>query len=402
MTTRTSTQALIDEFARTTDQIVSLDELRALLDSGRQLRIKYGVDVTAPTLHTGHAVNMWMMRRLQDEGHKVVFLIGDFTTRIGDPTGRSGTRPQTSREDIERNAEEFIEQAKMVLRFDDPELIEIRRNSEWLDPLGLDRFLELLAMLTHSRLVSRDMFKRRIAEGHEIHMHEMLYPVLQGYDSFALESDLTIIGTDQLFNEMLGRFYQEKLGQVPQVVITTRITPGIDGGQKQSKSIGNYVGLAHSPRDKFGRLMRVPDALVRDYLETYTALEMPVIDEIAKLGEGDPLEAKKRMSCAVVARYHGDEVAQAERDWFEKTFARKEVSEDAAEETFDASPVQVADLVRRGLGDDQSNSQVRRLVEQGGVRIDGEKASDAFAEVDLAGSPLVQIGKRIVFRAVAG
>jgi tyrosyl-tRNA synthetase len=186
---------LLSSFARTTDEIFSLDELKLLLDSGRKLRIKYGVDVTAPQLHIGHAVNLWMMRALQDAGHKVIFLIGDYTTSIGDPTGKNKLRPIISNEEIKANTEMFIRQVKMVLRFE-PELLEIRRNSEWLDKLSSRELLNLLSMVTHNRLLSREMFQRRISAGEDIYMHEAIYPVLQGYDSVALESDLTIIGTD--------------------------------------------------------------------------------------------------------------------------------------------------------------------------------------------------------------
>ncbi|MDP7552581.1 MAG: tyrosine--tRNA ligase, partial [Nitrospinaceae bacterium] len=238
-----SGKKLLESFARTSEEIFSLNEFEELLKSGKQIRIKYGVDVTSPFLHIGHAVNLWMMRELQELGHKVIFLIGDFTTQIGDPTGRSDTRPIILREEIEKNAEEFIRQAKMVLRFDDPNLLEVRKNSEWFSEYSLSDFLKLLAMVTHARLISRDMFQRRIEKQEDIYMHEMIYPILQGYDSYVLESDLTIIGSDQLFNEMLGRFYQQKLGQKPQVIITTKITPGIDGKAKQSKSLDNYIGL---------------------------------------------------------------------------------------------------------------------------------------------------------------
>jgi len=220
-----STPNILEQFARTTEEVFSLQELQQLLDSRRQLRIKYGVDLTAPHLHIGHAVNLWMMRQLQDLGHKVLFLIGDVTTRIGDPTGRNTLRPLVPLAEIEANAQAFLAQARMVLRCDDPDLYEVRRNSEWYEPMSAAELLRLLSMITHARLASRDMFRERIQQGLDIHMHEMIYPALQGYDSFALQSDLTIIGSDQLFNEMMGRLYQERLGQPPQVIITTKITP---------------------------------------------------------------------------------------------------------------------------------------------------------------------------------
>ena len=197
----------LDLLGRTVDEAFTLDELRARLAEGRPLRIKYGVDVTAPFLHIGHAVNLWLMRHLQDAGHKVLFLIGDFTTRIGDPTGKNHARREIPRDEIEANAQEFIRQVALVLRTD-PEVFEVRRNSEWYEKMTLDGFMSLLAMVTHARLIQRDMFQRRLQNGMDIHMHEMLYPVLQGYDSVMLESDLTIVGSDQLFNELMGRFYR--------------------------------------------------------------------------------------------------------------------------------------------------------------------------------------------------
>jgi len=275
---------LLESFSRTTDEIFSLNEFEELIDSKKKIRIKYGVDVTSPYLHIGHAVNLWMMRELQDLGHKVVFLIGDFTTQIGDPTGRNNTRPIIPQSEIDKNAEEFLRQAKMVLRFDDPDLLDVRRNSEWFSKYQLSEFLKLLSMVTHSRLISRDMFQRRIKNQEDIYLHEMIYPILQGYDSYVLESDLTIIGSDQLFNEMLGRFYQQRFGQKPQVIITTKITQGIDGKAKQSKSLDNYIGLGHSSRDKFGRCMKVPDELIMDYLKIYTKVPKEEISIDRKRG----------------------------------------------------------------------------------------------------------------------
>src|SRR5215472_8443945 len=233
-----------------------------------------------------------MMRQLQDLGHKVLFLIGDATTRIGDPTGRNTLRPLIPAEEIEANAQAFLSQAGMVLRCDDPQLYEVRRNSEWCESMSAAELLRLLSMVTHDRLASRDMFRERVRSGQDTHMHEMIYPVLQGYDSFALASDLTIIGSDQLFNEMMGRFYQERLGQAPQVIITTRITPGLDGKAKQSKSLGNYVGLSHSPRDKFGRVMTLPDHLLLPYLEVYTDVPLEMVAEIATRVRDEPMKWK--------------------------------------------------------------------------------------------------------------
>ncbi len=267
---------VLDRLRRTTDSIVGEADLSERLASGRPLRIKYGVDCTAPDLHLGHAVNLWMMRQLQDLGHQVVFLLGDLTTRVGDPTGRSETRPVLTPEEIEANALSFLEQVSLVLRTD-PAVFEVRRNSEWYDAMPVAELLSLFAQVTHAQLMSRDMFRDRVAAGREIAVHELIYPVLQGYDSFAMRSDLTIVGSDQLFNEQLGRHFQQRLGAAPQVVITTTITPGIDGRAKQSKSLNNYIGLTDSPRDKFGKLMSIPDSLVEPYARVYTELPLETV-----------------------------------------------------------------------------------------------------------------------------
>ncbi len=401
-TATTSTAEVLAAFARTTEQTYSPDELRALLDAGRQLRIKYGVDVTAPYLHIGHAVNLWMMRRLQDLGHRVLFLIGDFTTRIGDPTGRNKARPVIPPEEIEANAQQFIAQARMVLRFDDPNLLEIRRNSEWYDAMPASELLRLLALVTHGRLIARDMFQARIAAGHDIHMHELVYPVLQGYDSWALRSDLTIIGTDQLYNEMLGRFMQERLGQPPQVIITTKITPGLDGKAKQSKSLGNYVGLGHSPRDKYGRLMSLPDALIPDYLRVYTELPLERVAGVAARLADAPLACKHAMAHAIVARYHGAAVADAERDWFIATFSRHEAPADMPELWLAAGePLPAIELVSQqsgATGATRSKSALRRLFAQRAVVCDGRTLTDPDELAIPRDGMVFQVGKRAWFR----
>ncbi|HWU28267.1 MAG TPA: tyrosine--tRNA ligase, partial [Microbacterium sp.] len=261
---------------RTIDAIVDEHALRAKLESGRQLRIKYGVDLTAPDLHLGHAVNLWLMRHLQDNGHRVVFLLGDLTTRVGDPTGKSETRPVLTAEQIEQNAQAFLDQVSIVLDTA-PEVFEVRRNSEWFDRMPVAELLSLFSMTTHAQLMARDMFRERLAQGREIALHELTYPVLQGYDSFAMQSDLTIVGSDQLFNEMMGRQFQQRLGESPQSLITTVITPGLDGGPKQSKSLGNYIALTDSATDKFGKAMSLPDELVGIWAGAYTTLPDEVV-----------------------------------------------------------------------------------------------------------------------------
>lgn len=393
-----TTDQLLEALARTTEETYAPGELRALLDSGRQLRIKYGVDVTAPYLHIGHAVNLWMMRRLQDQGHRVLFLIGDFTTRIGDPTGRNKTRPEIAPAEIEANAERFIAQARMVLRFDDPNLLEIRRNSEWYEAMSAGELLRLFSLVTHARLMARDMFQTRVALGQEIHIHELVYPILQGYDSWALRSDLTIVGTDQLYNEMFGRFMQEKLGQPPQVIITTKITPGLDGKAKQSKSLGNYVGLGHSPRDIYGRLMTLPDALIPEYLRVYTEMPLAEIAEIGARLASDPLSCKHALAHAVVARYHGAVVADAEREWFIATFSRRQAPADMPELWVRAEAVPAIELMRRYFGAARSKSALRRLFAQRAVVVDGATLTEPDEPVAPRDGTVVQVGKRTWFR----
>ena len=393
-----SNKKLLESFARTSEEIFSLNEFEELLKSGKQIRIKYGVDVTSPFLHIGHAVNLWMMRELQELGHKVIFLIGDFTTQIGDPTGRSDTRPIIPREEIEKNAEEFIRQAKMVLRFDDPNLLEIRKNSEWFSEYSLADFLKLLAMVTHARLISRDMFQRRIEKQEDIYMHEMIYPILQGYDSYVLESDLTIIGSDQLFNEMLGRFYQQKLGQKPQVIITTKITPGIDGKAKQSKSLDNYIGLGHSSRDKFGRSMKIPDELIVDYLKIYTNVPMDEISRVEKEIPSDPMRWKKFLAREILKRYHNEADVQNEQEWFENTFSKKITPDDIPVLEVDESQWVAIDLVKKYFDKSKSNSELRRLFKQGAVSLNDQKISAFDEKVDVASEDVVKVGKRTWFK----
>jgi len=389
---------LLESFSRTTDDFFSLKEFEVLLDSNKKIKIKYGVDVTSPFLHIGHAVNLWMMRELQDLGHKVIFLIGDFTTQIGDPTGRSNTRPIIPQEEIDKNAEEFIRQAKMVLRFDDPNLLEIRRNSEWFSKYKLSDFLKLLSLVTHARLISRDMFQKRISNQEDIYLHEMIYPILQGYDSYVLESDLTIIGSDQLFNEMLGRFYQQKFGQTPQVIITTKITQGIDGKAKQSKSLDNYIGLGHSSRDKFGRCMKIPDNLIVDYLSIYTKVSSDDISIINKNVSSDPMKYKKFLAGEIIKRYHSEATALSELEWFENTFSKKITPEDIPVLELDEFSWVAMDLLKKYFNSSKSSSEVRRLFQQGAVSVNSKKIPSFDTPVKLDSGDIVKVGKRTWFK----
>jgi tyrosyl-tRNA synthetase len=387
--------AVVDRLRRTTDSIVGEADLLERLGSGRPLRIKYGVDCTAPDLHLGHAVNLWMMRQLQDLGHRVVFLLGDLTTRVGDPTGRSETRPVLTPEEIEVNAQSFLDQISLVLRTD-PDVFEVRRNSEWYDGMNVAELLSLFGQVTHAQLMARDMFRERVAAGREIAVHELIYPVLQGYDSFAMRSDLTIVGSDQLFNEQLGRHFQQRLGAPPQVVMTTTITPGIDGRAKQSKSLKNYIALTDSPGDKFGKLMSIPDDLVESYARVYTELSLDVVAALgsaAATGGPEARDAKLRLAAAVVTRYHGAGAARSELEAFKRMFSDRERPSEMPEIVV-AGPVATALELLQAARPAASKSELRRLIRQGAVTINGTRADDPATTIDLSTEVILKSGSR--------
>ncbi len=391
---------LIEKIGRSIDEIYSLDELKNKLAEKRPLRIKYGVDVTAPFLHIGHAVNLWMMRYLQEQGHIVVFLIGDFTTRIGDPTGKSKTRNIIPEEAIKQNAQKFIEQVGSILHTN-PEVFEIRKNSEWYDKMPTSEFFSLASMITHAKLIQRDMFQKRINVGNEIFMHEILYPILQGYDSVVLKSDLTIVGSDQLFNELIGRCYQEKFSQSPQIVITTKITPGTDGAEKQSKSLGNYIALADTSRDKFGKIMSIPDSLIVQYLEVYTEVSLEEIGEMKKSlksGKVNPMELKKYLAEKLVERYHGSNTAKKEKEWFECTFSERNTPNDIPE-VIVGSNKNLLDILKICMPE-SSNSDIKRLVRNGAVSCNQNKIEDLNKEYNFHNGDVVKVGKRKWFRMI--
>lgn len=390
-----TTAKTLRHLSRNVDTIIGEADLVERLDSGRPLRIKYGVDCTAPHLHIGHAVNLWMMRSLQDLGHRVVFLLGDLTTQIGDPTGKSSTRPVLSIDEIEANSVAFLQQVSMVLNTA-PEVFEVRRNSEWFGSMSVAELLGLFSMVTYGQLMARDMFRDRVAQGREIALHELTYPVLQGFDSVALHSDLTIVGSDQLFNEMMGRHYQEHMGMRPQVLITTTITPGLDGGPKQSKSLNNYVALTDTPADKFGKIMSLPDDLTGMFARAYTDLplgEVGRLSEAARKGGKPARDAKMCMAEAIVARYHGPAEGSRQKTSFLHVFSDGGQPEDLPKLPLEPGRLTVLELLSRaepGL----TNNERRRLVAQGGVRLDGDKVSRAEEWVEPRSGMVLRVGKR--------
>ncbi|MCB9528794.1 MAG: tyrosine--tRNA ligase [bacterium] len=384
-----------DELFAGAVEIIGREELEKKIRAGKRLVVKHGVDPTARDIHLGYAVNYQAMRRFQDAGHTVVLLIGDFTTRIGDPTGKDKTRPQLSRDEIEANIESMLRQVDRVL---DVETLVIRRNSEWLDPMSLADFLSLGTRLSAARLWERDMFQRRLAAGEGVMVHEFLYPVLQGYDSYALQSDITINGSDQKFNELMGRQIQQLYGQDPQALMIMPMLPGTDGVEKMSQSLGNYIGLAEAPEQQYGKVMSIPDALMPTFYRLATripAAETEVIIARLEAGALGPMDAKMRLGRAIVEQYHSAEAAAAAEEHFVRVFRDKEAPEEIEEVALAAAelPLGLLDvLCRAGLT--ASNGEARRVIKQGGLRLDGEPIRDERFEFVGPGEHLIQKGKR--------
>jgi len=378
--------------------IVPAAALRDKLASGRALIVKLGVDPTAPDLHLGHAVPLRKLRQFQDLGHTVVLIIGDFTALIGDPSGRSSTRPALTPEEIEANAATYIEQAFKIL---DPARTVMRRNSEWLGGLDFAKILWLTSQFTVARILERDDFQKRYREGVGISLHELLYPMAQAYDSVAISADVELGGTDQLFNLLAGRELMEKLDMEPQVCLTLPLLEGTDGVQKMSKSYGNYIGLTDAPENMFGKVMSIPDALMMKYYRLCTALPVAEIDGIeADLAGGSvhPNEAKRRLARDIVTLYHDEQAARAAEEAFDRVFKRGELPEDVPDVRVEpADPVHLPMLLKvAGLA--STTSEGRRLIDQGAVRIDGKPVDLGPGEYDVAWSAVegrvVQAGKR--------
>jgi tyrosyl-tRNA synthetase len=376
-----------DELLPEVDWIAKLARSEA---TGVPLRIKLGLDPTAPDIHVGHTVVLNKMRQLQDLGHTVIFLIGDFTSMIGDPSGRNATRPPLTREQIEANAQTYYRQASLVL---DPERTEIRYNSEWSDPLGARGMIELAAKYTVARMLERDDFTRRYKAGTPISVHELLYPLMQGYDSVALKSDLELGGTDQKFNLLVGRALQVEYAQEPQCILTMPLLEGLDGVEKMSKSKGNYIGIAEPANTMFAKLLSISDTLMWKY---FTLLSFRPEDEIDRLRSEveqgrNPKEAKVLLAREITARFHGAAAADAAEADFELR-ARGGVPESIPEVTLAGAPLGIGTLLKQAALA-PSTSEALRLVDQGGVRVDGDTVTDRGLKLG-AGRYVVQVGKR--------
>jgi tyrosyl-tRNA synthetase len=375
-----------------------LKKLQASYEKRSPLRVKMGFDPTAPDLHLGHTVPLERMRRFQDLGHTVIFLIGDFTASIGDPTGRNTTRPPLSDEQIAANAETYKNQVFKIL---DRGRTEVRFNSEWLRPLGSTGMIQLAARYTLARMLERDDFKKRWEKEVPIALHELLYPLAQGYDSVALKADVELGSSDQLFNLLVGRQLQKEYGQAPQVCLTGPLLEGIDArevdgkivGDKMSKSLGNYVGIDEPPQEQYGKLMSISDGLMWRY---YELLSRRSLAEIQALRREHPKAAKSELAKEIVARYHGQDAARTAEEQFELVHKRREVPEEVEEREISreagAESVPLAKTLAQ-LGLASSGSEARRLIAQGGVSVEGERVSDPNAKL-RPGVHLLKVGKR--------
>jgi len=381
---------------RGTAEIIGEEELLEKLKRGRPLRVKAGFDPTAPDLHLGHTVLPWKLRDFQELGHAVYFLIGDFTAMIGDPTGKSETRPPLSREEVLKNAETYAQQVFKIL---DPEKTVVVFNSEWLGKLSATDLIRLSSKYTVARMLERDDFAKRFKEGRPIHIHEFIYPLLQGYDSVELKADVELGGTDQKFNLLIGRHLQREFGQEEQTCIMMPILEGLDGVQKMSKSLGNYIGILEPPEEQFGKVMRISDGLMWRYYRLVTRIPEEEIAEMEKAvqeGKLHPMEVKKRLAETIVKTFHGEEAAKRAREHFERVFSKRELPESIPEPqiTVTENPIWLPKLLKI-VGLVPSTSEGRRQIRGGGVRIDGEKILDENFKVDLLEKEFVlQVGKR--------
>jgi tyrosyl-tRNA synthetase (EC 6.1.1.1) len=380
---------------RGTVEIIEEEELLKKLKEGRPLRVKAGFDPTAPDLHLGHTVLLQKLRQFQQLGHEIYFVIGDFTAMIGDPTGRSETRPPLSREEVLENAKTYEHQVFKIL---DPEKTNIVFNSTWLSELGTEGIIRLAGKYTVARMLERDDFSKRFKEGFPIYIHEFIYPLLQGYDSVFLKADVELGGTDQKFNLLVGRDLQRAFGQEPQICITLPLLVGLDGVRKMSKSYQNYIAIQEEPESMFGKIMSISDELMWEY---YTLLTDYTEEEVENFKKNlHPMEAKKKLAHFIVERFHGKEQADRALEFFVKTFSEREFPEDAPIIEVPHGLKRKAYELLFELGIESSKNSARRVVEGGGLRINGTKVEDPNQEIEIKEELRLQVGKKRFYRVV--
>ena len=368
--------------------------------TGNPLRVKLGMDPTAPDIHIGHSVVLRKMRQFQDLGHTAVLIIGDYTARIGDPSGVNKTRPMLTDEQIRANAQTYFQQAGNILDTA-PGKCDIRFNSEWLEKLSFADVIKLASQMTVARMMERDTFEKRFKDEVPIGVHEFLYPLMQGHDSVAIQADVELGGSDQTFNNLVGRQLQENAGQKPQIVLIMPILVGLDGEQKMSKSKGNYIAITDSPQDMFGKVMSIPDSLMRNYFTLLTALEPTKIDELVDANRTHPRQAKAALGKMVVAQYYGTPAGGAAAAEFDRIFSKKEVPADLPEIAIPAGKIGIVDLILKAKFA-SSKSDARRLVEQKAVSIDDESVTDINTMVEPAVGAVLRVGKRRFGKIVIG
>lgn len=389
---------------RGVEDIISAEEfkrkLKNSLEKNKPLVVKLGVDPTGSDLHIGHAVQLRKLKAFQECGHKVKFLIGTFTAKIGDPTGKSETRKMLTDEDIAGNIKGWLDQAQLIL---DLNKIEVVYNGDWLAKLTLEDTLKLLSQFTVAQMVQREDFAKRLEAGKPVSLVEFMYPILQGYDSVAIEADIELGATEQKFNLLRGRDLQKNAGQEQQICMMTPILVGLDGVEKMSKSLGNYIGITETPNDMFGKTMSIGDELMWNYYELATDVPM---DEIKKLKEGiengsiHPMDAKKRLGSEIVKLYHGEEEGLKAREWFETVFSKRSLDVDMPEVKLVEDTVEVIDLVVNKLNFFSSTSEARRLIQQGGFKIGEEAITDVKAVITITDGMIVRAGKKKMVKIV--
>jgi tyrosyl-tRNA synthetase len=391
----------LDYLRKGTVEIIPEAELRAKLDrsakTGKSLRVKLGLDPTAPDIHLGHTVVIRKLRAFQELGHTVIFLIGDFTGLIGDPSGKSATRPQLTREEIDANAETYKTQMFKLL---DPEKTEIRFNSEWMDKLGADGFIRLASHVTVKQILERDDFAKRLQDERPIALHELLYPLTQAYDSVALKADVELGGTDQKFNLLMGRNLQREYEQDAQICVIMPLLEGTDGVQKMSKSLGNYIGITETPQEIFGKVMSISDELMWRYYELLTDLttaEIASLKTAAKSGVRNPRDIKADLAKRIVTDFHSANAAEEAEEDFVRRFRKKEIPDEVEELSLPLDEYRLPRLLTEVAGLAASVAEARRLITQGAVRVDGQRVEDTNFLVDLknpGNAVLLQVGKR--------
>ena len=385
----------LTRLVRRAEHVVRDEDLEERLKEGRPLRVKLGVDPTARDITLGWAVPLRKLRDFQDAGHTAVLIMGDFTARIGDPSGKSETRPQLSKEEVQANAERCVEQLLDILSQDN---LEVRYNSEWLEPMDLADILKLTSRYTVAQMLERDDFQKRYKDGRAISIIEFMYPLAQGYDSVAVEADVELGGTDQLFNLLVGRDLQRAYGQRPQIALTVPLLEGLDGVQKMSQSLKNYIAIREAPAVMFGQVMSIPDALTGKYALLATDMDEEEVAGVETATGPEAGRAKRRVARAVVSLYHGDDAAAAAEEAFDRQFKRHEAPDDVPEATIPESArrgdrVSLAKLLSE-LGLASSGTEARRLLSQRGVRVEGEVVSDEEVDANALEGALVQVGKR--------